>query len=359
MFNNKIIHEKINNNLYQIPKKEKKIIFEKKVKDLTSYHLSRCQIYNKIIGDIYPEFNSKVKGLDNLPMIPVRLFKHIDLMSVKHDQVYRKLLSSGTSSTALSRIYLDKENAQNQIKALNKIFSNMVTEKRYPMLIIANEKEVSNQSLFNAQKAAILGFSIFSKKNYYLLDQYNRINLRLLKKFSEVVKDTPFFIFGFTSKIYENFFQKLKKEKKIFKNAILIHGGGWKKLESLKIDNSKFKKLLKEKFNISKVINYYGLVEQTGSIFIESEKCGYFHTSSFSDVLIRDQNFKVLKNKQKGLIQLISLLPTSYPGHNILTEDLGEILGEDDCKCGLKGKYFKVHGRIKKAEIRGCGNIND
>ena len=35
MFNNKIIDEKINNNLYQIPKKEKKIIFEKKVKDLT------------------------------------------------------------------------------------------------------------------------------------------------------------------------------------------------------------------------------------------------------------------------------------------------------------------------------------
>ena len=56
---------------------------------------------------------------------------------------------------------------------------------------------------------------------------------------------------------------------------------------------------------------------------------------------------------------MISLLPSSYPGHNILTEDLGEIFGEDDCMCGLKGKYFKVHGRIEKAEIRGCGNIND
>ncbi len=359
MFNNKIIDEKIYNNLYQIPKKEKKRIFEKKIKDLTFYHLDKCQIYKKIIGDIYPKFNTKVKNLDNLPMIPVRLFKHIDLMSIKDDQVYRKLLSSGTSSNAPSKIYLDKENAQNQIKALNKIFSSMVTEKRYPMLIIGSEKEVSNKSLFNAQKAAILGFSIFSKKNYYLLDQYNKINFKLLNEFFEVVRDAPFFIFGFTSRIYNDFFQKLKKEKQIFKNAILIHGGGWKKLESLKIDNSKFKKLLKEKFNISKIINYYGLVEQTGSIFIESEKCGYFHTSSFSDVLIRDQNFKLLKNKQKGLIQLISLLPSSYPGHNILTEDLGEIFGEDDCVCGLKGKYFKVHGRIEKAEIRGCGNIND
>ena len=40
--------------------------------------------------------------------------------------------------------------------------------------------------------------------------------------------------------------------------------------------------------------------------------------------------FNIRKNKQKGLVQLISVLPTSYPGHNILTEDVGEIVGEND-----------------------------
>ena len=33
------------------------------------------------------------------------------------------------------------------------------------------------------------------------------------------------------------------------------------------------------------------------------------------------------------------------------------IIGENDCKCGIKGKYFKVYGRVKKSEIRGCSNI--
>ena len=99
------------------------------------------------------------------------------------------------------------------------------------------------------------------------------------------------------------------------------------------------------------------MVEQTGSIFIESKDCGYFHTSIFSDILIRDHNFNVLKKNEKGLIQLFSVLPTSYPGHNILTEDIGEIVGQDNCKCGLKGKYFLVHGRAKEAEIRGCSDI--
>ena len=82
-----------------------------------------------------------------------------------------------------------------------------------------------------------------------------------------------------------------------------------------------------------------------------------FVTSSFSDIFVRDKNFNILKNGKRGLIQLFSLLPTSYPGHNILTEDIGEIVGQDNCKCGLKGKYFLVHGRAKQAEIRGCSDV--
>ena len=86
-----------------------------------------------------------------------------------------------------------------------------------------------------------------------------------------------------------------------FNNGILIHGGGWKKMEQLKINNNIFKKKLIEKTKLDKIYNYYGLVEQTGSVFIESRKCGYFHTSIFSDIFIRDKKFNVLKNKKKGI----------------------------------------------------------
>ena len=34
---------------------------------------------------------------------------------------------------------------------------------------------------------------------------------------------------------------------------------------------------------------------------------------------------------EKRYFQLISLIPHSYPGHSILTEDTGPIVGEDDC----------------------------
>jgi hypothetical protein len=73
---------------------------------------------------------------------------------------------------------------------------------------------------------------------------------------------------------------------------------------------------------------------------------------------VRDPvTFAVAGFGQTGVIQVVSLLPASYPGHSILTEDLGEIIGVDDCRCGRKGTYFVVHGRMKNAEMRGCSDV--
>ena len=51
----------------------------------------------------------------------------------------------------------------------------------------------------------------------------------------------------------------------------------------------------------------------------------------------------------------MSVLPTSYPGHNIITEDIGKIF-KIKCNCGLNSTHFKIYGRAKEAEIRGCSD---
>ena len=96
-------------------------------------------------------------------------------------------------------------------------------------------------------------------------------------------------------------------------------------------------------------------IEQTGSIFMECEE-GHLHCSIYSDIDILNESLEIVDKNQSGLVKLYSVLPYSYPGHIILTEDSGEILGEDDCPCGRKGKYFKLTGRIKQAELRGCSD---
>jgi len=237
--------------------------------------------------------------------------------------------------------------------------STIIGNERLPMLIVDQPSNLNEKNTFNARMAAIQGFSIFGRDHFYLLNNKSQIDYKNLNKFLKKFSKKKFIIFGFTGTIYENLINRLLKKNlvKDFRNGILIHGGGWKKLERLKISNKKFKQKLFKKFLIKDIYNYYGLVEQAGSLFVESKKCGYFHSTIFSDIIIRDENFNVLNKKKRGLIQLLSLLPSSYPGHNILTEDIGEIIGEDDCSCGLSGKYFLVHGRAKNSETRGCSNI--
>ena len=192
-----------------------------------------------------------------------------------------------------------------------------------------------------------------------LIEQETKIITQNLKKEDvEKHKDKNILIFGFTFMIWEYFYKRLIKEKirLNLEGGIMLHGGGWKKLSKEAVDNKRFKSLLESVCGIKKVHNYYGMVEQTGSIFMECDT-GHLHCSIFSEVMmVRETDFSECRMNETGLAKLLSLLPFSYPGHIILSEDIGEIIGEDDCPCGRLGKYFKIHGRIVNAEIRGCSD---
>lgn len=343
---------------YTLKKNEKFKIFNNIILNLTKFHTKNCSLYYKIFKGLGINFKL-LKNYKKLPFIPVRLFKEFDFKSVKDNKVFKILRSSGTTSNKTSKIFLDKENATNQSRVLTKIVSEVLGQKRLPMLIVDKNPELIDRKMFNASIAAIYGFSIFGKNHTYLIKKdKDEIDFKVLESFLEKYGKEKFLIFGFTYKIFNYLILKFNSSRKSLNlsNGVLLHGGGWKKMENFKIGNKQFKKQLYEKMNLKEIYNYYGLVEQTGSIFIESKKCGYFHTSNFSDLIIRDKDFNVMGFRKKGLIQLISLVPTSYPGHSILTEDIGEIIGEDDCKCGNLGKYFLVHGRTKQAEVRGCSD---
>ena len=350
------INKLYQNNPYSMSLKEKNFFFKKNFNKLTLYHYKKSKNYKKILK--YFNYNpKKIIEINKIPFIPIRLFKEFDMISTNKKNIIKTLLSSGTTGDKRSKIFLDKNNASNQVKALQKIMTTILGTERLPMLIIDKNFKNLDRTQFNARVAAINGFSIFGKDHTFILNSEGEINYRILNNFLKKYSKNKFLIFGFTSFVFESLINKLSKKLIFsnFRNGILVHGGGWKKLENLKVSNKDFKKKLSKKINLNNIHNYYGLVEQTGSIFLEC-KCGYFVTSNFSDVLIRDINFKIAKNNQKGFLQLFSLLPTSYPGHNILTEDIAEIIDDNKCKCSLNGKKFLVHRRIEKAEIRGCSD---
>lgn len=342
---------------YGLASREKRELFVSYLKELTEYHREHCRAYGRFV-DLCGYDASQMHGVSDVPFLPVRLFKDMELCSVPQDEVFKVMTSSGTSGQAVSKIYLNRETAANQQKTLERIVSSFIGRERLPMLIIDTPSVIKNRAMFSARGAGILGFSLFGRKRCYALDDDMNLRLEEIQKFLEENRERRIFVFGFTFMIWQYFYKALRDRgmKLEIPNGIMIHGGGWKKLQEEAVEPLEFHRCIQEVSAIGSVHDYYGMVEQTGCVYMECA-CGHLHASTFSDVIMRrTKDFSVCDVGEAGMIQVLSLLPESYPGHSILTEDRGVILGEDDCPCGRKGKYFKVLGRIANAEVRGCSD---
>jgi len=98
------------------------------------------------------------------------------------------------------------------------------------------------------------------------------------------------------------------------------------------------------------------MIEQVGTVFVDCP-AGNKHAPAFADVLVRRPGtLQPVVPGQRGIIEVVSTLPASYPGHALLTEDQGELVGVDDCPCGRKGRTFRFTRRIERADVRGCGD---
>ena len=344
---------------FSLDKGYKHQLLNERLHELTHKHYAQCEAYRRMMNATGLDINN-LPDYEQLPFLPVRLFKEFELRSCEKNDIVKTMTSSGTTGQQVSRIFLDRETSSAQQKCLTKIVSHFLGTKRVPMLILDSSAVVKNRNMFSARGAGILGFSIFGNKRQYALNENMELDIEGMKEFLENNKDETIFMFGFTFMIWQHFYKKLLESgyKPDLSKGVLIHGGGWKKLVTEKITPEEYKKNLNEVCGIlpDNVHDYYGMVEQTGCIYMECE-CGHLHASAFSDVLIRRPfDFSLAEIGEKGLIEVVSVLPESYPGHVLLTEDEGRILGEDDCPCGLKGKYFKIEGRIKNAELRGCSD---
>jgi len=329
----------------------------KNMNELTQFHLQNNKEY-KILLEKFGQIKQSYHSISDVPFIPVRLFKYNDLISVPIENISKTMTSSGTSGQNVSKIFLDKDTSALQVKVLSKIVTNFIGTKRLPMLIIDAKSTISNREKFSARTTGIRGFSMFGRDIEFALDKDMTINFDRVDSFLKKYESKEILIFGFTYIIWKYLILELERlDRKInITNGILFHGGGWKHLENESISNNDFNIKISNFSNITKIHNYYGMVEQTGSIFVEC-KHGFFHTPSFSDLIIRNHKTHLPEEfGNQGLIQLLSVIPKSYPGHSLLTEDIGTIYGIDNCKCGRMGKYFKVHGRMKNAEVRGCSD---
>lgn len=340
---------------FSLEANEKHIILLELLKELNQKHIDNSIEFNLICERVFSK-NKQINSISDLPFLPVSIFKNHVLKSINDENVFKILTSSGTTGQNVSKIYLDRETSKLQTLALSKIISHITGSTRLPMLIVDSKSIFANKASYSARGAGILGLSVFGKDHTYILDDQFNPDEKLLEEFLDKYSGQKILIFGFTFMIWQYLMERKLQKKYDLSKAILLHSGGWKKLTDLQVSNEIFKQLLFEQFGLMHIYNFYGMVEQVGSVYIENSD-GNLHCPNFADIIIRNPvDFSVQKIGEKGLIQVVSPLSLSYPGHSILTEDIGVQMGIDDASNGWRGKHFKILGRAKKADLRGCSD---
>lgn len=321
---------------------------------LTEHHNSASPSYKAILNSMFPRW-STAENLEDLPFLPIGLFKRRSLTSIPNSEIYKTVTSSGTGGTP-SRVFLDRETASRQTRALSAILSHVIGKERLPMLLVDTETVLTSRSSHTARAAGVAGLMGLGRRHVFLLDADMNPQQERLVAFAQEHTGMRTAIFGFTYMVWRYLEQCFSGQGIDLSGSTLIHSGGWKQMESERVDNDEFKARLHASFGIESVVNFYGMAEQVGSIFIEGPD-GLLHPSLMSDVIIRDpRTWEPQPIGAEGVIQVLSIVPGSYPGHSILTEDRGVIESIDDPSHGMGGKAFRVLGRLPRSELRGCSD---
>lgn len=341
-------------------------LFMQALQEETIFHYEHNEMYKRFC-DRKGFDPRKPFTIEEMPPVSVSVFKELGfkLNSVPKEDLTLALQSSATSGIP-STIVVDKETAKRQAKAMIKVIGEFIGKERKPFLIMDIDPRSSYKKLLGARFAAVTGYLRFANKTgYFLKADENNVSYFDVEGIQEYVKaleaDKPVVVFGFTYILYQHVLQSIEKAKvkiQLPKGSKIIHIGGWKKLESEKISKELFNDRLSKCFGINPtdVIDIYGFTEQMGLNYPDCE-CGWKHTSSYVRVLVRDTvTREILPPGKEGLLEFITPVPHSYPGNAVLTDDLG-IIDADSCMQGRAGTRFKIVGRMKKAEVRGCGDI--
>ena len=359
------INELLKGPIYKCNKVERDECLFNILCDVFRHHLEHCMPYKKMCEKRGIDISS-FKSLADMPYLPTSIFKDTLLLSIPKESVFREIQSSATTSGRPSRIGLDKENNRRWTISLQRMLLDRIGNRRCAMMVMDDESALGRSGVISA-RASMTRSLLFcaSDVKTCVLSEGGTLSLDrdALEGFLSGAGDGDgILLFGFTFILYAYVVRPLLESGVRFDlpEAKIVHAGGWKKLQTQHVSPEKLTEDCCQCFGVrpENIIDLYGFTEQGGMLYPTCEQ-GVRHTPSWGEVICRDPlTLNPLPPGKEGLMQFITPIQTSYPGHSILTEDVGCITGYDDCPCGRKGTTFRIIGRSQTAtEERGCGDI--
>jgi acyl-CoA synthetase (AMP-forming)/AMP-acid ligase II len=365
------IEQLLSTSLYSVPPEESQAsllaILRKELDNACEQHPG----YKNYVERWPTDYRTAGKVAD-LPFLPVATLKaNPPLCLVGADAITRIVTSSATTSQLPSRVVLDSKTARRTTKGIVAIVRDFIGPTRRPYLVVDAPGSMGGNTL-GARGAAIQGLQPFASETTYCLNLDAQGELVLdrdkLKEFAERFaknnkdqQDPEVLVYGFTFVLWNHLVRPLLEENICLnlRKAWILHSGGWKRLEDQAVEKSEFNEQLAQVFgcSVDRVIDFYGMVEAVGVIYPDC-CAGNKHAPAFSDVIVRNPlTLEPVAAGEDGIVQVCNVLPTSFPGNLLLTDDMAKVIAYDGCPCGRRGISFRFAGRIPEAENRGCGNI--
>lgn len=330
------------------------------------FHYNNNSMYRKFCDNKGFQPHGFCGDICDIPPVQVSVFKELgnQLNSVPHDQIKLTLQSSATSGVP-SSIPVDPITAKRQARAMIRVVGDYIGNERKPFLVMDVDPMSGFREILGARYAAVSGYLNFaSEVGYFLKVNENNayyFDIDEIRAFIDKIGHQSAVVFGFTYILFAEVIQPLLSQGiklQLPKGSKVIHIGGWKKLENEKVSKERFNEMASELFGIGPqdIIDIYGFTEQMGLNYPDCP-CGCKHVPLYSEVIVRDVITKEpVPAGQEGLLEFVSPIPHSYPANAVLTDDIGMIV-DGECPFHRSGTRFRILGRLKKAEIRGCGDI--
>lgn len=346
--------------LYHISDESERIFFDA-MKENTLWHYNNNSGYRSFCEsrDFIPGNDlAEPDDLSKIPSIFVDIFKENDLATLNDPELFQ-VSSSGTGGKKTT-ISLDTETVMRMWVMARAAFKNddLISDEPVNYVIFAPDPSLSaghgNAHFFSS----IMEFAPAKKIVYALTSDGNggyRLDMQAIRKaFNKFYSgDIPVRMIGLPALIAKAANELLSGRMTMPKGTLVFTGGGWKGAAHEKIPKNSFRGLLLAAWGIpnQNIRDLYGMTEHAVH-YLECSKHN-FHAPVYSRVNIVDPlTNKPVAKGENGAIGLVNPGFTTMPFQSIMTADIGTFIRE--CGCGRGTDAFKVVGRSKKTDYRGC-----
>lgn len=328
-------------------------LFDAAMAQADAWHLARNAAYRQLWQD------------GPRPLVPVDLFKRVDLVTPVGDEAGGLWLgSSGTSGQGSTSVHFDAASMKRIEAGMTQIFLHAGMFSMRPARFLLLSPDPRTASGPAAQAGYASSFSRFTACAPHLVEPVFAVSdagqfdadlaWRTLSAWAQ--HDDPIFIFGLTV-----WFERLALAAPAVPLALRgslqgITGGGWKGMTQ-QLERADILQRLQAALPTSSqgpsqgpggidIRDIYGMTEHP--LHYLSCCAQRFHLPQFSRAVIMNGQGQAAALGESGLIRLLNPFFASLPSHDLLTNDLG-VMGQG-CDCGSTLPWLQFIGRAGGAD---------